>query len=281
MDTGHVIRPSMLPSYQDCPRRAVAVAWPSMVRAAGFELRVLAKSVGAHVGSGVHAGAAYSLRAKLESGGGNIGSEGDAVEHAVAEYRRRCEDDGVAFDEVTTNTSVAEKQLQRMTRTYRRQLVPEIDPVAVEERLEAEIGDGWAVSGQADNITREPDRLRDLKTGRVQRANGSQYGAYSLLERSHGRPLAQACEDYLPRVPLSKDQPPATVTPIALDAAEHEARETIEALRRDVEEFERRLYGGGRPPEMAFRSNPSSVLCSEKWCPAWGTTFCRAHKGAR
>ncbi|CAO3439801.1 hypothetical protein [Azospirillum argentinense] len=28
----------------------------------------------------------------------------------------------------------------------------------------------------------------------------------------------------------------------------------------------------------AFAANPSSKLCSDRFCPAWGTAFCREHQ---
>jgi hypothetical protein len=31
----------------------------------------------------------------------------------------------------------------------------------------------------------------------------------------------------------------------------------------------------------AFPANPGSKLCSAKWCPAWGTTFCREHQPSK
>jgi hypothetical protein len=35
---------------------------------------------------------------------------------------------------------------------------------------------------------------------------------------------------------------------------------------------ERRIRPGD---PWAFQSNPNSVLCGERFCPAWGTDFCR------
>ena len=63
-----------------------------------------------------------------------------------------------------------------------------------------------------------------------------------------------------------------------MQMAQHEAFETIEAVGRSVDEFRGRVADRhGRRPEMAFRANPASSLCSRRWCPAWGSDFCRAH----
>ncbi|MDZ4251088.1 MAG: hypothetical protein U1A72_00765, partial [Sulfuritalea sp.] len=32
---------------------------------------------------------------------------------------------------------------------------------------------------------------------------------------------------------------------------------------------------------LVFRANPSSVLCSDRWCACFGSTFCREHTGAK
>ncbi|MEI6283433.1 MAG: hypothetical protein WCP82_12085, partial [Alphaproteobacteria bacterium] len=31
----------------------------------------------------------------------------------------------------------------------------------------------------------------------------------------------------------------------------------------------------------SFIPNPSSMLCADRFCPAWGTDFCKLHKGAK
>ena len=74
--------------------------------------------------------------------------------------------------------SVAQQQVIRQTRLYHDQVAPGIKPIAVEEYLKAEIDDGFILSGHVD-VTEEFD-LHDLKTGKNQRANQAQYGAYAL-----------------------------------------------------------------------------------------------------
>jgi hypothetical protein len=159
----------------------------------------------------------------------------------------------------------------RQVALYRRQVAPRIVPVTVEERLEAEVTPGVVLSGQVD--TTVEGGVRDLKTGVRRRANGFQYGAYALLQRSHGRRVETIIEDFLPRVRIGAEQPPAQEH--AYDVAEAE-RATTAIIRRMADDHARFVETGD---PYAFLPNPNSVLCSDRWCPAWGTGFCRAHRG--
>ena len=279
MITDLVIRPSSLPAWNDCPRRTAARLFPQLVASAGYTLRTVGTHVGATVGSGVHAGAATTLRTKMETG--DIGSEDVAVEVAFAEFDERAAETGVAWDTTTACRNHAQIQIRKMTRSHRKHVAPDIQPVVVEERLEADVGDGFIISGQLDALAMEPNRLRDLKTGVMRRANGAQYGSYSMLFRAHGYEVSEIAEDYLKRVRASEPQPEPTTHLIPIDAAEQDAVETIADVKRSVGEFMRRAADlDGPPPHTAFRANPSSMLCSDRYCPCWGTPFCRSHKGA-
>jgi hypothetical protein len=50
---------------------------------------------------------------------------------------------------------------------------------------------------------------------------------------------------------------------------ENVAMSLIRKLERDYKEF----LETGDP--NTFLANPASMLCSEKYCPAWGTGFCQ------
>jgi hypothetical protein len=277
------IRPSYLPSWPDCPRRTAARLWRDVIETAGYELRQPGASVGAHVGTGVHEGANYTLSTKLESG--ELGAESEATDRAVEAFTTRLEDEGVTWDQATPNKSTGQKQVERMTKKYRSTLAPQVQPVLVEQRLEADLGDGWYISGQADLLAMEtpygsPEylRLRDLKTGTTMRANGLQYIAYSMLLRAHEYAVKDAVEDFLRRVPLKQPQPEPETRTLPAGPMEHEAMEIIGEMTSSLGEFIRRVSEGDKPPESAFRANPQSVLCGSKWCPAHSTSFCKLHK---
>jgi hypothetical protein len=279
-DFDRTIRPSSLTTWLDCERRWAARHMGPLVTAMGYDLSPPRPAhVGAAVGSGVHAAAAWSLKRKLETGTDDIGSDADAVEAAIVEFDARVSKEGVTWDGTTENRPTAQRQIARMTRAWRRDVAPEVRPLIVEERVEADVGDGWTVSGQLDTLTASPGRLRDTKTGTRRRANGVQYGTYGMLFDAHGYEVRSIAEDYVARVRVDREQPPVETHLIDLEAARTDAWEAIEAIQATTAEFVRRARDPhGRPAHAAFKANPASDLCSDRWCPAWGTAFCRAHK---
>jgi hypothetical protein len=180
----------------------------------------------------------------------------------------------------THNMREAEHQTLAMTRAYRGVIAPQIHPIIVEERLEAELEPGIVLSGQPDVIAREANTVRDLKTGT--RRIGSfapQLGGYSLLARSNGLDIESAGIDFIQRVPVTKPQPDPVSNPVPIAPAETAASNILRSIARDLDVFrngdpERRILPGD---PWAFAANPSSILCSERWCPAYGTDFC--HEG--
>ena len=67
--------------------------------------------------------------------------------------------------------------------------------------------------------------------------------------------------------------------PVAVAQAETAASNILRHIAGDLETFRngdpvRRILPGD---PWAFQANPSSILCSPKYCPAFGTTFC--HEG--
>lgn len=268
-----VVRPSSLPGYADCARRGAARLFRDLIQAAGYELRQLEHHIGASVGTGVHTTAATSLKVKLETG--EIAPEDDAIAAGIADLNHQIAD-GVIWDQTTSNKNDAQQQMVRMGKTYRAKVAPKIDPVAVEERLKAQVSERMIISGQKDVLAREPNALRDLKTGKVQGQNMAQYGAYSLIQRSHGyAPIDHIYEDFIARSSLRRPQPDPIETAYDPAFAEQEAAEILRDIERGLAEFERRLYEGDLPPEGAFRANPQSMLCSSRYCSAWGTRWCR------
>ena len=273
-----VIRPSSLTTYLDCPRRFAARHLADEVANAGYRLSPVRRThIGAAVGTGVHAAASFTLEAKRTTG--DLGNASEAEDRANASFMEAAEY-GVDWDATTANLSTAQRQLARMTRSYRKHLAPQISPVLVEQRMEADVGDGFIVSGQLDTLAGDPDSvLRDLKTGTQQRANGVQYAAYSMLFEAHGFRMRRLLEDYLARVRIDREQPPPVSTEVNMRDNQADALEAIDGIKRDTARFlERVASPTGRPPPSAFRPNPASSLCAARWCPAWGTDFCKAHK---
>ena len=270
-----VIRPHMLPGYADCERRAVSKAMPNLIEAAGFRLNEDRRTAGGVIGSAVHLQAEYTLRHKIEHG--TLGNDREAEQRAVQFLDEEAKL-GVAWDETSPNQYDAQRQVQRMTHSYRRFLAPQLKPFLVETRLEARFNDRIIVSGQTDLLTAEPGNVRDLKTGVQSRANQAQLGSYILLSRSHGHKPERALEDWIKRNRLSKDQDPPVTFVYDVGVAERSAYAVLTRMDQAFAEFKHRLQVGHAPPEDAFLANPASNLCSAKWCPAHGTRFCREWK---
>lgn len=281
--TERVIRPSSLTGYADCARRWAAQHLREEVLVAGYDLRPPPPSnAGALVGSGVHAGAAYTL-AHLRSGGAQPRID-DVHEQAIEGFRARMEAEGASWDDITDRPNTAERQIRRMVGSYYVEVAPRIRPVLIEERAEAEVAPGWVISGQADTLAEDAQQpleavVRDLKTGARARSHGPQLGAYSMLLAAHGHRPTRAQIDFIRRVPVAKPQPPAEEHPVDLASAQQDAWAVIRAILRDVAEWERRLAGPhGEDPRGAFLPNPASSLCSERYCPAFGSRFCSSHR---
>jgi hypothetical protein len=173
-----------------------------------------------------------------------------------------------------------------MTRAYFRVVAPTVDPIIVEERLEAEVSPGLVLSGQPDLVCREPNAIRDLKTSARGSGNhNGQIGGYSLLARTHGLQIDEAIIDTIRRVSTPKPQSDPVSVRVAVTRAEQIAANTLyhiaESLRIFREGDDRRRLLPGDP--AAFLANPSSMLCNPKYCPAHScgrNGFCHEYAGA-
>jgi len=260
------VRASSISGYADCPRRWAAKQLAGVVLAAGFRLRQLHSSAGAVIGSGTHAAVAHDAEHKKEHG--EPAPWKDVEDHGIAELEGRIDTEGVEWDDVTPNLGQAHQQVRRLARVYRSEVLSKIKPVAVERRLKARHHTGLIVSGQQDVVISDPMTLRDLKTGKRRSANFGQYGSYSLLLRSHGQPVYGIVEDFIMRVPLDKPQPAAVEVSYSMEACEQQSETVLCAASAALAEF---MRSGSRD---AFMANPSSALCSDRWCPAAMTGFC-------
>lgn len=269
------IRASSLSLYPDCLRRTAARLFRYFVKLAGFELRHLPNGIGAATGTGTHAGATYSLKQKIDTG--EIGNQTEA-EHRALDSLKEQAAEGISWDQTSPDLNTAEKQVVRQVRAYRTHVAPTTEPIAVEEELRAKFGDRFEIVGHSD--CREERRIRDLKTGIQRRANGFQYGCYSLLARGNGFEIDELIEDYIPRNRITKPQGTPEKYPYDIQEAEKAAFAIIQRMADDLLLFQEgdpsRDIEAGDP--WAFLANPQSMLCSQKYCPAFGTDFCKSHK---
>lgn len=269
-----LVRASSLPGYADCPRRAATRLFRRDILAAGYTLNETPRGIGATIGTSVHAAAALTLTDKARTGAPAALS---AVTDCAVETYRETAREGVTFDKETPASPEAERQVVAMATAYQRTLAIEIEPLAVEERLEAETPFGIVLTGQSDVLAREPGRLRDLKTGKKRGSYKPQFGAYSLLSKAHGFDVTGVSEDFLQRVSAKRPQPDPVSFDHDLAAAETAALSVLRHIAMDI-----RVFRDGEPERgvlpgdpWAFSANPSSILCSPKFCPAHGTQWCR------
>lgn len=283
MSAPFFIRPSALSGYADCPRRGAATLFWREIAAAGFRLRVRTRSIAAIVGTAVHSAAAIVFTEKAKTG--RTPAEHEAIDITITSLEKGIAADPVEYDGprgVTHNRDDALAQAARMTRVYCRTVVPKVNPILVEQRLEAQVSPDIVLTGQPDIVAREPNAVRDLKTGVRLGHHAPQIGAYSLLARSHGVAIDEAAIDWLPRAAVKKPQPDPVSVAVKVAQAETAASNIIRHMESDLRTFregdhERRILPGD---PWAFLANPSSILCSAKWCPAWGTEFCHEGKEA-
>ena len=161
--------------------------------------------------------------------------------------------------------------MHRQVNSYGKYVAPTIDPITVEEFLEKPLKEGGNIFITGHTDVKMARGIRDLKTGIKRRANGYQYGCYSLLYKSDGLEVDFLIEDFVPRVSINKEQPPPEIYYYDVGEAEKAAYSIITRMVEDLLAFRET----GDP--WSWLANPMSVLCSQKYFSAWCTRFCRAH----
>jgi hypothetical protein len=274
-----IVRASYLSEYPDCPRRVAAKVFTKEIQDAGYSLRETIQGVAAAIGTAVHRGAATILGEMAATGKMPPGMTGlDAARDKLRELAQ----DGIAYDTLSPRLNDAEKCALRMVVVYRDELAPWINPIAIEQRLEAEVEPGLVLSGQSDVIAREPKSVRDLKTGKAMTPGNHrpQLGSYSLLARAHGIDITLARIDYIRRVGPRMDQPPPVTETLDVREIETAATHVLMAMAGDIDSFRHGSPTRGIEPgdPWAFLANPQSRLCSPDYCRAWGSDFCKEHR---
>lgn len=272
---------SSLAGWHDCPRRSATRTFRDQIIAAGYALRDRGQIVSAAIGTGVHAGARHILTERLETRTARLE---DAIGQAIGAYHESTSD-GCDFDTTSDGHNTAEQQIARMTRAYYHGIAPNINPVAIERRLTADAPGGLTVTGQPD-VT-ECSAVRDLKTGKNGQSYHAQLGGYSLLTKAADRAAEASGEphresrpdtaviDWLPRVSIKKTQPEPVAYTYPAALCETEAKAVLTEVARQWGAFAR-IH-----EPSAFPANSMSILCSPKYCTAYGTDWCPVSKTYR
>src|SRR6516165_9900339 len=132
-----VIRASALTGWPDCPRRGAARLFRKEIEAAGYRLRSPPRGVGAAVGTAVHNAARLVLDDLARSG--TLLPVARAVDVGCVTLTDELGRSEILFDTVTINRPEAFDQVRSMTGAYHRVIAPQVRPILVEEKLEANI----------------------------------------------------------------------------------------------------------------------------------------------
>jgi hypothetical protein len=260
------IHASMLSGYFDCPRRAATRIIKSDIVSAGYVLNAPAVGIGAAVGRGCHTVAAHLARVKMSGEMPGAPDLSAGVEQGIIEYRDEIKG-GVEYDGITAGNNEAERQIQIIGAAVLYDIMPLVNPVSVEPaELSARVNDMEFV-GHWD--VENPDGIDDYKTGAKLRPAHAQMGGYSLLRATHKKQRAEKLRVfYLPRVSPKKSFPGAQVIVYAPSVCEKAAVSTINHIQNDIKNYQKT----GSP--WAFPANPNSMICSKKYCTAYGTEWC-------
>ncbi|MBF0140097.1 MAG: PD-(D/E)XK nuclease family protein [Magnetococcales bacterium] len=259
------IRSSMLPGWNDCPRRAASKQFKKLINDAGFELRQTFPTVGAAVGTAVHEAFALACLEKKQSG--TVGNVANLVESAFAKFQAEAAG-GMEWDDTTPNGDVARVQIQRMTAACIETVLPDIVPDRIETEMIASLGDDFEFSGKIDLFTAD-GVLIDLKTGALIRPYHAQLGGYALLLKNELQEITSVQTVFIKRNPKTKAQDKAIVSIYNRAVCEKSAWHTIESIKGCVSRFIE------SSDEWTFPANPMSMMCRPAFCPAHGTEFCR------
>lgn len=255
-----IIRPSGLADYGDCARRAAASLFEADVKAAGFTLRQLAPHVGAAAGTASHKAVAQLLKQKRD---GEPPAIADALALGIESFEKETAD-GVNWDQTTKHKDEALTQIAGIVKMYAARILPNIAPKYIEHRVRTPLGDDYFLQGTMDAYD-HADIIHDLKTGTRDKNHTFQLGAYSLGLKESGETPRGARIDWLKRAKTPSDP---VRDDYKLSTAETAAYAMAQRLKTEHQHFKQ------TGNEWSFAPNMSTVLCSDKYCKAWGTNFC-------
>ena len=257
----------MLPSAADCMRRAAAAQFKREITEAGFRLRERLPVIGGIVGTSVHKGTELTITSYITTGKHSPVS--DCIDAGIDSVRSEITS-GIIWDQTTPTKNDAEQQCKQMINAYCVMVAPQIKPVAVPEKYrQAKIADDVLFTGSTDIETIEQD-IRDTKTGYTIKPYQAQQGGYSLLRKALLKQNTnRLILDFIPRTSIKKTFPGPSTVEYNVKICEQMAYDIILRIAAAVRKFR----STGNP--VSFPCNPMSILCSEKYCTAFGTEFCR------
>ena len=273
-------RVSYLAGWNDCPKRGATGVLRNELQAMGYELNTRSNNVSGAIGTASHAG----IKAYLEGLKTETAVVSKAVDAGILNFQEQSAE-GLEFDATSPDGNAAEIQIKAIVYTYVFAITDGWDAlpqdIVLEKRLEATITPTviggiqyqFTLSGQPD-IVIGGTVIRDIKTGKSAEHYHAQLGGYSLLCKAMGETVPETCVvDHIQRMKPSKQEPKrwcgeakSYEYPAAL--CETEARAVFSSASYQIARF---LSSGDIG---IFPCNISSMLCSNKYCSAYGTDFC-------
>ena len=279
------VRASSLSGLPDCELRWFARSFPALVKKAGYDLRSIRPTVAAPIGTACHAGGAFMLDRLMDTEEISRADVNMAKDRALFEFRRIFLETEAECDEVSPTRRDSETQIGRMVEAIAEHAAT-LKPIRVERRISGRVpGTRLILTGQPDNIDglggpicdTADSAIRDLKCGKALWYADPQLGAYAFLETAYGSTISEVWLDWCQRTPVKRFQPKVSPRKMDLNACKSSAwsilQEADRALRRWTDGSPEAGISAQCPD--SFMANPSSRLCSARWCPAFGTPFCR------
>ena len=152
MSNQRTIRASMLSSYNDCPRRAVARQYKKEIEKHGYALNNYIASIGAAVGTATHKYVENYYIARLQE---------MEFKNPIDEVMVSLENEintGVLWDDTTTNKDVAKMQIERMSTAHIEAIGKHINPIATEIALTSDFDKNWRITGHIDLLCKDETR---------------------------------------------------------------------------------------------------------------------------
>jgi len=263
------IRSSILSSWNDCPRRNALKLMRDVIDEAGFQINYEPKVVKIYnaFGKSIHKGSQRIVENKISNQ--TISLE-DTQDVCIEKLREEVSD-GVEWDDISPNMNNTEKQVLRTSKMYFMTIVPLLEPIETEKYYEAKIDENYLLTGHLDILCEKS--LRDTKTGKSAYGHKAQLGGYAILRLSNSDMKPEALFiDHLRRTSMKKNLELPTIVEYkgdtvknCIDDAHFIINQIISQTNMFLDTCEPRCYP----------ANTMSFICSEKYCPAYNTDWCK------
>jgi hypothetical protein len=245
------IRPSGVSSFYNCP-----LQW-KLTHLDGLKSIPNSRAM---IGTAVHKVAEITWKEAIESGAKDL-NESKSTDIA-SETFKELDKEGMKYNGFDTFES-CQKEAIEGAKCFTREIAPkEAIPKAVEKFYSIDLQNGFEIAGSVDYVG--VDMIADLKTTR-KKATPNNY----LLQQSIYAVLSGAKECKIQNIVLKK-KPESHILPL-----EHNIKYTKKIVNDLITRIKSYQESGN---SLLFPANPTSCLCSDKYCSFFGTDKCEISK---